>query len=95
MPPAELLIEGTGDFILGTSCFSLRGWRRRSCRESMLGLKVVQGLRDQAETTEESRSWFELLRSERRDANRLPGGRKKDLETRDSILMGIIPGNDF
>lgn len=94
MPLAELLIEGTGDFILGTSCCSLRGWRRGSCRESMLGLKVVQGQGAQAETTEEGRSWSELLRSERRDANRLPGGRK-DLETRNSMLMGIIPGNDF
>lgn len=60
----------------------------------MLGMKVVQGQGDQAETTEEGRSWS-VLRSERRDANRLPGGRKKDLETRNSMLMGIIPGNDF
>lgn len=60
----------------------------------MLGLKVVQGQGDQAETTEEGRSWS-VLRSERRDVNRFPGGRKKDLETRSSMLMGIIPGNHF
>ena len=95
MLPAELLIEGTSDFILGTSCCSSRGWGVGSFGEFMLGLKVVWGQGDQAETTEEGRSWSELLRSERRDANRLPGGRKKDLKAGESMLMGIIPGNDF
>ena len=95
MPPAELLIEGTSDFILGTSCCYLRGWGGGNCGEFMLGLKVVWGQGDQAETTEEGRSWSGLLRSKRRDANRLPRGRKKDWETAESMLMGIIPGNDF
>lgn len=55
------------------------------------GAEGGMGQGDQAETMEEGRSWSELLRSERRDANRFPEGKEEGFENWREYAYGKYP----